>query len=210
MSDINRDEEDGSLKIAAARSTSYTLSMDASKWSIRYSLDLPSKPTQSGTTWYVNWKKDTSELHMLTCKHTKSITSAYLTMEGSVEISSPDVWFDHVTERSPNPGGMPSSFRLYLEKDMYGSEYNRWFSNPYSVVLQPGTFSSSVALKPENWSSVYGKFGNYSDASRAGFQKVLSSPQALGIVFGGGDFFGKGVKVRNGTARLIMNKFALK
>lgn len=185
------------------------LSMNAGAWSIRYSLGLPSRPSQGTVGWYSDWKKDTSEPHMLTCKHTTRITAAYLAMEGVVETSSPDVWFDHVTERSPNPGGLPSSFRLYIEKDMYGSEYNRWFSNPLCVVLAPGPFSLTVALKPENWSSVYGKFGNYSDASRAGFSKCLSSPQALGIVLGGGDFFGEGVRVRNGTARFTMTKFAL-
>jgi hypothetical protein len=129
-------------------------------------------------------------------------------MSGLIEVSSPDVWFDKVTARQDNPGGMPSCFRLYLEKDMYGSEFNRWFANPTCVVLQPGPFSVTVPLTPDLWSSVYGKFGNYSADSLAGFKKVLSSPVAAGIVFGGGNFFGHGVAVRNGSAKLRMDNIS--
>ena len=193
----------------AARAPS-PLSMNARDWSIRYSLGLPSRPAQGGTGIYVDLKKDTSEIHMLTLRRTSSIPATSLVITGTIEVSSPDVWFDHVTERSPNPNGLPSSMRLYLERDMYGSEYNRWFSNPLCVVMKPGPFTLTVPLSSELWSSVYGKFGNYSDASRAGFQKVLSGPQAIGLVFGGGDFFGKGVRVRNGTARLSLSSFTIK
>jgi len=192
---------------AFARPSSATLSMSASRWDIRYSINMPSHPTQSGSGWYFDWKKDVSEVDYLTCKHTARIIGSSLMMTGIIE-AAPEVVFDFLTEPGNFAGGIPPSCRFMIQKDLT-TENGRWFSAPYCVELKPGIFTLTVALNPGNWTNVYGKGGNYSDATRAGFYKALASPQAIGIVFGGGIFYSHGIRVHNGTARFRMAAFSI-
>ena len=60
------------------------------------------------------------------------------------------------------------------------------------------------SLTPDQWSSVYGKTGNYDATALAGFRDALANLGHIGMTFGGGCFFGHGVNVSGGTARFVL------
>lgn len=176
-----------------------TLSMDASKWNFHYGVNTPKHPTQDGSGFKFTFFKDKTEVDYLTTSHSSPITASAIEFTIAVE-GATDTWFDHVTESGNIPGGIPSSCRFVLQRDVT-TEFGRWFSNPFCIELRPRTTQLlRVPLTPENWSSVYGKFGDYNDAARKGFARVLSSPVSVGLVFGGGNFFGHGLRARSGNA----------
>lgn len=89
-----------------------------------------------------------------------------------------------------------STIRSYPPGDDY-----RWFSNPIAAELVGGSeIQLTVPLAPDQWSNVYGHFGNEDATHAAGFQDTLQHPERVGLAFGGGCFFGHGVNVSGGTA----------
>ena len=94
----------------------------------------------------------------------------------------------------------PATVRPYFETAFNG-EFDRWWANPTSYVLGPGTVTLTIPLTPDQWSSVYGKFGNYDANSLDGFQNALKNTFNIGLSFGGGCFFGHGVNVSGGAAQ---------
>jgi hypothetical protein len=109
---------------------------------------------------------------------------------------------------SDNTCTTPATVRLFLERrnDNFSAEFYRWWANPTAYDLQPtsGNVTLTVPLAPDQWSSVYGKAGNYDATARAGFQDALTDLERVGMTFGGGCFFGHGVNVSGGTARFVL------
>ena len=64
-----------------------------------------------------------------------------------------------------------------------------------AIELAEGQHTVAVPLKPNQWSSVFGKKG---DSARTEFDAALGDVEHLGISFGGGCFFGHGVNVSGG------------
>jgi hypothetical protein len=84
-------------------------------------------------------------------------------------------------------------------------ENTRWWSNPIAYELVGGSVVQlKVPLSANQWSNIYGHFGNFSAATASGFNSTLQHPAMIGFSFGGGCFFGHGVNVSNGTARFIV------
>ncbi len=127
------------------------------------------------------------------------------------------VTFSVITTGTPIFNGMsepsntcpaPATTRPYFET-AFGGEFDRWWANPTSYVLGPGTVTLTVPLAPDQWSSVYGKFGNYDASSLAGFQNALSNTYDMGLSFGGNCFFGHGVNVSGGTAQFQLLSYSV-
>ena len=102
----------------------------------------------------------------------------------------------------------PATTRAYFETAFSG-EFDRWWANPTSYVLGPGTVTLTVPLTPDQWSSVYGKFGNYDANSLAGFQNTLQNTFNIGMSFGAACFFGHGVQVSGGTAQFQLLSYGI-
>lgn len=108
-------------------------------------------------------------------------------------------------------GGVPR-VRLYFQREgddmMAGSktQFYRWWSNPASVIVAPGTFTLSVPLHPNLWSSVLGKGGSDNPSA---FRDALSHAQYMGFTFGG-NFFGHGVWATTDNAKFKLNSFRVK
>lgn len=104
-------------------------------------------------------------------------------------------------------GGIPR-VRLFFQREGddgmagHATQYYRWWSNPGSAILAPGTFTLSVPLQPPLWSSVLGKGGS---ANPEAFRDALSNVQYVGFTFGG-NFFGHGVYALN-PAKFKLNYF---
>lgn len=106
---------------------------------------------------------------------------------------------------------IPSSVRpFFWANDNGNGVYDRWWSNPRAVTLAPGPASISVPLKPENFSSVNGRFGNADAETRYFFDKALLNVSRLGVTFGGGCSFGHGINVQGGVARFALTEFVIR
>ena len=90
-----------------------------------------------------------------------------------------------------------------------GGEYHRWWANRIAYQLAPGSVTLNVPLTPNHWSSVFGKPGTYQSDSRDGFQAAMQNVAEVGLVFGGGCFFGHGVNVSGGTAQFILTNYGI-
>lgn len=105
-------------------------------------------------------------------------------------------------------GGTTPTLRFYFqhkEDNMLGTgdnEFRRWWSNPVSAKIEPGKRVLSVKLEPDQWSSVFGKYGTKRPEL---FKSAIKNAGRLGITFGSESQFGHGVWLKDGSAvfRLI-------
>jgi hypothetical protein len=104
--------------------------------------------------------------------------------------------------------GIPPSVRpLIWANNNGGGDYDRWWSNPSSFTLAAGATTISVPLKPANWSSVNGRYGNADAQVQFAFEKALLNVSRLGLTFGGGCSFGHGVNVSGGVATFALTDY---
>ncbi len=115
------------------------------------------------------------------------------------------------TETSNTCDGPPAAVRLLIWsfKNNDYAEYDRWWSNPIAFTLGNGSATLVVPLTPDQWSDVYGHFGNENADTLAGWNAAINNVSSLGMTFGGGCFFGHGVYVVNGTARFTINSYTV-
>ena len=124
----------------------------------------------------------------------------------TLELQMPLTGVPNFIVDSATPGSIPPSVRPYIERlgdrGTSAYQYYRWWANPISYQLSfgsPGTVTLIVPLTPDQWSSVYGVFGNANPIATAGFYATLATPMMLGITFGGGGAFSHGVQIQSGT-----------
>jgi hypothetical protein len=132
-------------------------------------------------------------------------------------VASHDAVFNHLVEGNDgNTGGdTPSTCRLYLQAtgdNLSGQgayEYYRWWARANGMVLKDGTFTTIVALNPENWADVWGRPGDESVATQAGFAHALANVEFIGFTCGGGYSFGHGVNMESGRATFTVTIFSV-
>ncbi len=191
-------------------------------WRIQYSPSMPPDPTLGGPgTWYFDFPSDPNYPACIPSQNCNSV--GYVTNSYSGPVThSVSMTFQIVTTGAPsfnyvmesdNTCTTPASVRLFLERknDDFTGEFYRWWANPVGYELQPmsGNVTLTVALTPDQWSSVYGKVGNYDATTLAGFHDVLTNLGRAGMTFGGGCFFGHGVNVSDGTARFVLINYTI-
>jgi len=121
--------------------------------------------------------------------------------------------FNYVFEPA-NTCVYPAHFRLYFEADSSAwtnsaGDTFRWWSNPIAYELAGGSATLTVPLTGDQWSTVYGRFGNSDADAAAGFQASLLHTGLAGGTFGGGCFFGHGVNVSGGTAQFQLLSYSI-
>jgi hypothetical protein len=82
--------------------------------------------------------------------------------------------------------------------------YKRWWSVPY-VELHEGESTLSVAVSPDQWTSVFGQGGAEVPNE---FSTAISKLGNVGFTFGG-TFAGHGVFVTGGSARFGLKEFSV-
>jgi Trypsin-like peptidase domain len=111
---------------------------------------------------------------------------------------------------APAPPGFLPNCRIMLQRtgdDWKGgikTQHYRWWSTGTlcSFLKADGhTYTYSVQLIPKNWSNVWGKLGTQFPAE---FKACLANLDNVQLVFGGGNSFSHGLRVRNGSARYTM------
>lgn len=199
------------------------LSLDPAKWSLlggRHRADLsvidnPIYPNFLSGALSLDFPADTNPGDgFITVNY---LTTLYtLPMLGKAAISvdidmvmSGATHFEWKTAANNLDSTTPAKFRfMFWSDERYtGMESGRWFSNPTAFQLdQGGAARMTVPLTPDRWSNVYGKFGSQVPAQ---FQQALGHPTKLGFVMGGGWFFGHGVYITGGAARLNIHNLVI-
>jgi hypothetical protein len=60
------------------------------------------------------------------------------------------------------------------------------------------------------WTSVFGKKANVGAPATAGFKQAIANLGKVGFAFGGGCFFGHGVRVSGGSAKFAVTSYVVK
>lgn len=130
-----------------------------------------------------------------------------ITIQGHVD-TTPDAVFEFFPD---NTGTMPPCFHIFLEGNAFLSPdpLDRWWFNPALVALAPGPFSLSVVVDPSKWSSTFGAFADQDADTLAHFERALAAPERIGLTFGGGSFFGHGVRMAQGSAVFTMTRYEI-
>lgn len=180
----------------------------AQGWEIRYSKGAKLNIPMQGQEFSFNLPLFPGSVHYITKPVTLAAGSA---ASASFTITtSGDPVFDYHTAAN-NICDRPAAVRLFLQRqgdDMSGKgqfEFYRWWSNA-GTVLKEGSVTVSVPLQPALWTSVFGKTG---DVNHAAFAAAAAHLGHVGVTFGGGCFYGHGVRILNGSAVFTMNRFAV-
>jgi hypothetical protein len=92
-----------------------------------------------------------------------------------------------------------------------GKQYFRWWSTSIAYQLAPGEADLSASLSDlDQWISVLGEKANASAAAAAGFKQAMANLGNVGFAFGGGCFYGHGVRVSGGNAKFAVTRYAVK
>ena len=202
---------------ANERSSSANKQPSTPGWRIQYSPSMPADPTAGGPgVWYLDFPTDPNYPGCILNSNCDSLNYVTTSYSGPAP-NSVSMTFQILTTGAPtfnyamdsdNTCTTPATVRLFLERrnDNFSAEFYRWWANPTAYDLQPtsGNMTLTVPLAPDQWSSVYGKAGNYDATARAGFQDAVTDLERVGMTFGGGCFFGHGVNVSGGTARFVL------
>ncbi len=197
-------------------------SMSPAAWTFQYSPGMPAHPVKAGVGWGFAFPAYNGPLpcrndqacpgaHYLTTNSPSLAGAKSLLMTGSVTLSK-GASFNYRTEPSNNGGGLPAGFRFLIHAqgdDCLCHEYGRWWSTD-SVPLKRGPFVLKAPLVPSHWSSVFGKKATANGRALAGWRSAVAHPARIGITFGGGNFYGHGVNVRNGRATMTVASVKVK
>jgi len=189
------------------------ISMDSDDWHFLFGRGMPPHPTAHGPNQWlfafpaIESRGVLSYLMHPTPRGRIEASALYAKIE---IVTDGPVEFDHYTE-SHNTSAFPAHARFMIQRkdQLTTHEFDRWWSREIAVKLEAGVHEMRVPITPELWSSVYGKVGNSSEAALEGFYRALKETDQIGFTFGGGNYFGHGVRVKNGTATFILREMRL-
>jgi hypothetical protein len=180
----------------------------AQGWEIRYSTGVSLTAHVEGQEFSFDFPRSPGSVNYVTKPET---LAAGVAASATFTITTAgDPVFDYHTAAN-NTCDSPATVRLFLQRqgdNLSGAgqyEFYRWWANA-GTVLKEGTFTVSVPLQPSLWTSVFGKKG---DANPRAFAAAIADLGNVGVTFGGGCFYGHGVRILNGRAVFTMNRFAV-
>jgi hypothetical protein len=189
--------------------------MNAEAWSISYSPGMPPHPApQDGGGWYFDFPTNPNSVHYVLAA-VNMIASSYVEAKISVATTGTPVFVYNL-----EPGNTciyPAHVRLLLQEQgddlsgTNGKQYFRWWSTSIAYQLAPGEADLSASLSDlDQWISVFGEKANANAAATAGFKQAIANLGSVGFAFGGGCFYGHGVRVSDGNARFAVTRYAVK
>jgi len=194
--------------------------LSAQTWNIQYSPGMPAHPIPADGGWYFDFPAarcggaDVCSVHYVTTPVKMSVRPN-TQVEAIFQITTTGTPVFNYQLNPNNTCDYPAHARLYLQRmgdDLSGQgeyEFYRWFSNEVAYQLAAGSSRLTAALTPGQWTSVFGKKGDYDVAATALFAQALQLLGNVGLVFGGGCFYGHGVNVSGGTARFTLNHYSI-
>jgi hypothetical protein len=191
--------------------------MNAQAWSIMYSPGMPPHPTlQTGGGWYFDFPTAPSSVHYVLAAVS---LAASVSVDASILVttteSEPPMFLYNL--QPDNTCLYPAHVRFLLQEkgdDLSGTngkQYFRWWSNSVAYQLAPGSANLSASLADlSQWTSVFGEKATANSAATAGFKQAIANLANVGFSFGGGCFYGHGVRVSGGGARFTVTSYAVK
>jgi hypothetical protein len=199
--------DNGSSPARAQRST--VVPLNAQAWSILYSPGMPAHPTpHTGGGWYFDFPTDPNSVHYVLAA-VNMAASGYVDASILVTATGTPVFLYNL--QPDNTCVYPAHVRFLLQEkgdDLSGTndkQFFRWWSNSGAYQLAPGSATLSASLTDiSQWTSVFGVKANGSAAAKAGFEQAIANLGSVGFSFGGGCFYGHGVRVSGGSARFAV------
>lgn len=205
--------DNGSSPAPAQRSTVVPLNAEA--WSILYSPGMPPHPTpQTGGGWYFDFPTAPNSVHYVLAA-VNMAASNYVDATILVTTTGTPAFVYNL--ESDNACAYPAHVRFVLQEDgddlsgTNGKQYFRWWSNSVAYRLASGPANLRASLTDlSQWTSVFGEKANASAAAAGGFKQAMANLGNVGFSFGGGCFYGHGVRVRGGGARFAVTTYTAK
>jgi len=205
--------DNGSSPAATPRST--VVPMNAQAWAILYSPGMPPHPApQTGGGWYFDFPTDPNSVHYVLAAVNMAASSS---VGASILVATTGTPVFVYNLQPDNNCIYPAHVRFLLqEKDddlsgTNGKQYFRWWSNNAAYQLASGSANLSALLTDlSQWTSVFGEKASASAAATAGFKQAIENLGNVGFSFGGGCFYGHGVRVGGGGARFAVNSYTAK
>ena len=188
--------------------------MDAQMWSILYSPGMPPHPTQqTGGGWYFDFPTAPNSVHYVLAAVNIAASSS---VESSLLVTATETPIFIYNLQSDNTCLYPAHVRFLLQEKgddlsgKNGKQYFRWWSNTVAYQLAPGSANLSASLIDlSQWTSVFGEKANESAAATDGFKQAMANLGNVGFAFGGGCFYGHGVRVNGGGVRFAVTRYAV-
>ena len=205
--------DDGSSAAPASRSA--VVPLNAQAWSILYSPGMPPHPTpQAGGGWYFDFPTAPNSVNYVLAAVNLAASSD---VDASILVTTTETAVFVYNHQSDNACAYPAHVRFLLQEKgddlsaTNGKQYFRWWSNRVAYQLASGAANLRASLTDLNqWTSVFGEKANASAAAAAGFKQAMANLGNVGFSFGGGCFYGHGVRVSGGGARFAVTSFAVK
>ena len=128
--------------------------------------------------------------------------NAVITITYAIEVidGTPD-FVAMETNNTPNSGTV--GIMLRRSTDTSKEHHRFWYKAPGTRVnLEPGTYTITAPCNDlVNWSSVYGKSASTVPSS---FASLLANLRDIALTFGGGSFYGHGVRVYGGNIKFTV------
>jgi hypothetical protein len=172
--------------------------MEASAWEFRYSPGMPLHPVPAiGGGWQFDFPMQDGA-HYLTAPLTASVLGKTVTV-------TTQVIGDPVYTWAPNEcTGTPATAHIMIEKqgdDLIKADGRWWADMP--IPLTVGMSVVSVPIVEGRWTNVYGQMNT------PGFYDAMTHPGFVGLTFGGGCYFGHGLWLQSGIARMVVKDFTI-
>lgn len=204
-------DENASLPPAATRPLS-VVPMNAEAWSILYSPGMPPHPTpQTGGGWYFDFPTAPGSVHYVLAGVNIAASSS---VDASISITTTATPVFVYNLQSDNTCIYPAHVRLLLQEmgddlsGRNGKQYFRWWSTSVAYQIASGRADLSASLSDlSQWVSVFGEKANASAGATAGFKQAMANLGNVGFAFGGGCFYGHGVRVTGGSARFAVANY---
>lgn len=199
------------LALLLAYPASADVPLEPSKWRIQFSEGVPSrpKPLDDGSegAWFFKFPGKKGHVNYVVVPYRQSLESKVIRMTVRIDMLEGDPRFKYLDHSSSCPA--PANVRPYVRSGDMSDEFGRWWSNPINIELQEGFYSIEVPVRPDMWSSVYGKFGDLNQNTLREWRQAMRNPRQVGFTFGGGCFFGHGVRVVKGKARFVLIDYSV-
>jgi hypothetical protein len=189
--------------------------LNAQAWSILYSPGMPPHPTpRTGGGWSFNFPTDPNSVHYVLAAVSMAASSY---VDASILVTTTGTPAFVYGLQPDNTCIYPAHVRFLLQEsgdDLSGTngrQYFRWWSNSVAYKLAAGRAGLRAWLTDlSQWTNVLGEKANAGAAAAAGFKQAMANLGNVGFAFGGGCFYGHGVRVSGGGARFAVTSYSLK
>jgi hypothetical protein len=203
---------DENTSLPAATRPLNVVPMNAQAWSILYSPGMPPHPApQMGSGWYFDFPAAPGSVHYVLAEVNMA---ASLSVDASILVTTTETPVFVYNLQPDNTCIYPAHVRFLLQEQgddlsgTNGKQYFRWWSTSVAYQLAPGQADLSASLTDlSQWVSVFGEKANASAAATEGFKQAMANLSNVGFAFGGGCFYGHGVRVTGGSARFAVANY---